>query len=125
VTIPPGINNGEFDHFPADAGGQADLSSYLRGLPQFSNPASLFQARLIITVTFPDGSKAKYVYISPLVDTGLAFEYILGTHTDKDGNPIPDDLGSGTPTQGLVGRGGGDNGTQNGGGITIFWITLL
>ncbi len=111
ITIEKGTRDGEFDTWQPDLGFEGDLSSYLRGLPEAQ---SIYQARMIFTVTFPDGSTAQYLYQGPLMDTGLAFEYIVGSHKDKNGHPIPDNPVPTKPTTGVGGGGMASDGVIGG-----------
>jgi hypothetical protein len=97
ANAPPSI-----PRLPNDIGGMADLSTYLRGLPQFSN--IFFDAgHPIITVTFQDGSSAQFVLLSPTAEPGLAFGYVPGSAKDKNGNPISDqDLINSNPNSGNI-----------------------
>lgn len=87
---------------PSDIAAEADVSSYLRGLPYFSN-IFVDAGHPVVTVIFSDGSSAKFVLLDPTAEPGLAFGYVPGSAKDKNGNPISDQqLISGNTQSGTI-----------------------
>lgn len=85
ATIPPSVT----PTLPTDIAAMADVSAYLRGLPEFSN--IFFDAgHPVITVEFSDGSTAQFILLDPTAEPGLAFGYVPGSAKDKNGHRISD-----------------------------------
>ncbi len=103
VSIPPSVAT----TMPTDLAGLADVSHFLRGLPQYNN---IFAGltRVTVQVTFQDGSTAKFQFMSPFISTGLSWIYVLGSAFDAEGNPIA--VGDTSSSQQGPYSGGGDGG---------------